>query len=129
MAISQTSNEGLVSVDNSGTVRLWETGVANLAQSMTEWKVGLIKVVLKVLSSSHAGTEGGGHCPPIFDRSVKPIPSAGGQIIPNYTGIPNVFHLPSSRFKYFSVICSILEYFHYYGSHLERSTFLNLMAV
>ena len=40
LAISQTSNEGLVSVDNSGTVRLWETGVANLAQSMTEWKVG-----------------------------------------------------------------------------------------
>ena len=60
LAISQTSNEGLVSVDNSGTVRLWETGVANLAQSMTEWKVGSIKVVLKVLRSSDAGTEGGG---------------------------------------------------------------------
>ena len=38
LAIAQTSNEGLVTVDNSGTVRLWETGVANLAQSMDEWK-------------------------------------------------------------------------------------------
>ena len=38
LAISQTSNEGLVSVDNSGTVRLWETGVANLSHSMNEWK-------------------------------------------------------------------------------------------
>ena len=30
MGLSATSNEGLVSVDNAGTVRLWETGVANL---------------------------------------------------------------------------------------------------
>ncbi len=30
MGLAATSNEGLVSVDNAGTVRLWETGVANL---------------------------------------------------------------------------------------------------
>ena len=30
VGLAATSNEGLVSVDNAGTVRLWETGVANL---------------------------------------------------------------------------------------------------
>ena len=30
MGLAATSNEGLVSVDNTGSVRLWETGVANL---------------------------------------------------------------------------------------------------
>ena len=30
IGLAGTSNEGLVSVDNAGTVRLWETGVANL---------------------------------------------------------------------------------------------------
>merc|ERR1719333_1462461 len=38
LGITDMSNEGLVTVDNSGTVRLWETGVANLAHSMDEWK-------------------------------------------------------------------------------------------
>lgn len=32
------SNESLVSVDNSGIVRLWETGVANLQRSLDEWR-------------------------------------------------------------------------------------------
>lgn len=32
------SEEGLVTVDNSGTVRLWETGVANLERSLQEWR-------------------------------------------------------------------------------------------
>ena len=32
------SNDGLVTVDNSGTVRLWETGVANLERSQAEWR-------------------------------------------------------------------------------------------
>ena len=38
MALAQTSNEGLVTVDNSGTLRLWETGVANLGRSLAEWR-------------------------------------------------------------------------------------------
>ena len=38
LALAPTSNEGLVSVDNAGTVRLWETGVANLERSLTEWR-------------------------------------------------------------------------------------------
>jgi len=38
LALAKTSNEGLVSVDNVGTLRLWETGVANLSRSMSEWK-------------------------------------------------------------------------------------------
>ncbi len=32
------SNEGLATVDNAGTVRLWETGVANLERSLEEWR-------------------------------------------------------------------------------------------
>ena len=38
LALAPMSNEGLVSVDNAGTVRLWETGVANLERSLTEWR-------------------------------------------------------------------------------------------
>jgi hypothetical protein len=32
------SNDGLVTVDNAGTVRLWETGTANLEKSLQEWR-------------------------------------------------------------------------------------------
>ena len=32
------SNEGLVTVDNAGTVRLWETGTANLQESLQQWR-------------------------------------------------------------------------------------------
>ncbi len=38
LSLAETSNEGLVTVDNSGTVRLWETGVANLERSYDEWR-------------------------------------------------------------------------------------------
>ena len=38
LSLAQMSNEGLVSVDNAGTVRLWETGVANLERSLGEWR-------------------------------------------------------------------------------------------
>lgn len=38
LGISRMSNDGLATVDNSGTVRLWETGVANLERSLNEWK-------------------------------------------------------------------------------------------
>ena len=35
--------------------------------------------------------------PPIFDRSVNPIPNGVGRLSPpNTTGTPNVFHLPAS---------------------------------
>jgi len=38
LGICRMSNDGLATVDNSGTVRLWETGVANLERSLNEWK-------------------------------------------------------------------------------------------
>ena len=38
LSLSSMSNEGIVSVDNSGTVRTWETGVANLEKSLTAWR-------------------------------------------------------------------------------------------
>jgi hypothetical protein len=38
LALSEMSNESLVSVDNSGSVRLWETGVANLQRSYDDWR-------------------------------------------------------------------------------------------
>jgi hypothetical protein len=34
VALSAMSGDGLVTADNAGTVRLWETGVANLERSM-----------------------------------------------------------------------------------------------
>ena len=38
LSLCEMSNEGLATVDNSGTVRLWETGVANLERSLEEWR-------------------------------------------------------------------------------------------
>ncbi len=38
LSLSKMSNDGLVTVDNSGTVRLWETGLANLERSLAEWR-------------------------------------------------------------------------------------------
>ena len=32
------SNDGVVTVDNAGTVRLWETGTASLEKSILEWR-------------------------------------------------------------------------------------------
>ncbi|KAF4526552.1 hypothetical protein B566_EDAN009123 [Ephemera danica] len=36
--LAETSEEGLVSVDAGGCVRLWETGVVNLERSLKEWR-------------------------------------------------------------------------------------------
>ena len=39
----------------------------------------------------------GGPLPPIFDRSVNPIPTGEGRLTPAITtGTPKVFHLPAS---------------------------------
>jgi len=38
LGITDMSNDGLATVDNSGTVRMWETGVANLERSLDEWR-------------------------------------------------------------------------------------------
>ena len=38
LGITDMSNDGLATVDNSGTVRLWETGVANLERSLDAWR-------------------------------------------------------------------------------------------
>ena len=43
------------------------------------------------------GGPGGPLAPPIFGRSVNPIPTGEGRLYPPITtGIPNVFHLPAS---------------------------------
>ena len=43
------------------------------------------------------GGPGGPLAPPIFGRSVNPIQTGGGQIMPTITtGPPKVFHLPAS---------------------------------
>ena len=36
--LAGTSNDGLVTVDVGGCVRLWETGLVNLDRSLREWK-------------------------------------------------------------------------------------------
>ena len=43
------------------------------------------------------GGPGGPLAPPIFGRSVNPIPTGEGRLSPPITtGTPNVFHLPAS---------------------------------
>jgi len=52
-----------------------------------------------LIVGSGAGTRGPGGplAPPIFGRSVNPIQTGGGQIMPTTTtGPPKVFHLPAS---------------------------------
>ena len=45
------------------------------------------------------GGPGGPLAPPIFGRSVNPIQTGGGQIMPTITtGPPKVFHLPASLY-------------------------------
>jgi hypothetical protein len=45
------------------------------------------------------GGPGGPLAPPIFGRSVNPIPTGEGRLSPPITtGTPNVFHLPASLF-------------------------------
>ena len=52
------------------------------------------------VTRSDAGTGGARGAtgpPPIFGRSVIPIPTGEGRLFPPITtGIPNVFHLPAS---------------------------------
>ena len=46
------------------------------------------------------GGPGGPLAPPIFGRSVNPIPTGEGRLSPPITtGTPNVFHLPASLKK------------------------------
>ena len=48
-------------------------------------------------SAAGTGGPGGPLALPIYDRSVNPIPTGGGQIMPTITtGPPKVFHLPAS---------------------------------
>ena len=46
------------------------------------------------------GGPGGPLAPPMFGRSVNPIPTGEGRLSPPITtGTPNVFHLPASLFR------------------------------
>lgn len=38
VVMAPTSDEGLVTIDAAGQVRMWETGFKNLENSLTEWK-------------------------------------------------------------------------------------------
>ena len=50
-----------------------------------------------MLSGAGTGGTGGATGPPIFGRSVNPIQTGGGQIMPTITtGPPKVFHLPAA---------------------------------
>ena len=61
------------------------------------------------------GGPGGPLAPPIFGRSVNPIPTGEGRLSPPITiGTPNVFHLPASlnrivwnRCQYYPVLINI----------------------
>ena len=49
-----------------------------------------------------SGGPGGPLVPPIFGRSVNPIPTGEGRLYPLITtGTPNVFHLPASLYYIF----------------------------
>ena len=86
----------------------------NCASSSLEWKKYLFlkKKVERFFSSSEfeyvcnsninavmpePGGPGEPLAPPIFGRSVNPIPTGEGRLFPPITaGTPNVFHLPAS---------------------------------
>ena len=52
------------------------------------------------------GGPGGPLAPPIFGRSVNPIQTRGGQIMPTITtGPPKVFHSPASLQGFFDLCC------------------------
>ena len=54
------------------------------------------------------GGPGGPLAPPIFDRSVNPIPTGEGRLSPPITtGTPNVFHLPASLHMHTRLLLSI----------------------
>jgi len=36
--MTATSNDGLVTVDSGGSVRLWETAAFNLTKSLSQWR-------------------------------------------------------------------------------------------
>ena len=38
LAMAEMSNDGLVTVDQGGCVRLWETALVNLDQSLRKWR-------------------------------------------------------------------------------------------
>lgn len=38
LLVAERSNSGLVTVDNGGCIRLWETGLAQLERSLDEWQ-------------------------------------------------------------------------------------------
>jgi len=38
VAMAAMSNDGLVTVDSGGCVRLWETGAINLSKSLSRWR-------------------------------------------------------------------------------------------
>ena len=48
------------------------------------------------------------HCPPIFGRSVNPIPTGGGQIIPTYYYFPPKFFHPPALLSLLPGICMYL---------------------
>ena len=54
------------------------------------------------------GGPGGPLAPPIFGRSVNPIPTGEGRLSPPITtGTPNVFHLPASLILIIAKWCDI----------------------
>ena len=68
-----------------------------IAINFRQAKIILIKFEFIVFSDARTGGPGGPLAPPIFGRSVNPIPTGEGRLSPPITtGTPNVFHLPAS---------------------------------
>ena len=73
------------------------------------------ETILRILISNQMsvvpepGGPGGPLAPPIFGRSVNPIPIGEGRLSPPITtGTPNVFHLPASLIQEFLRICFLI---------------------
>ena len=59
-----------------------------------------LRIVFTISVMPEPGGPGGPMAPPIFGRSVNPIPTGKDRLSPPITtGTPNVFHLPASLYS------------------------------
>lgn len=71
---SLTSNEGLVTIDAGGCVRLWETSIANIEKSLGAWRkmIGAGEEKLQITKERYSGQDVSGPKHGRIDRNNEP---------------------------------------------------------
>lgn len=83
---SLTSNEGLVTIDAGGCVRLWETSITNIEKSLGAWRkmIGSGEEKLQITKERYSGLDVGG--PKHGKVDEKNEPHVGGNMWAGGTG-------------------------------------------